>query len=120
MTAADIHAEVLGWVLDEIRRKSLGDEFGGAVAWAPTLVQIPGPGGRPAQAQIPVWHLLLTARNPIPAEGPLHHMGVLGAARPQEKTVRDEVIKGLRLLRELAASKLAPANGHPPAKAGRT
>jgi hypothetical protein len=107
--AIDIHAEVLGWVLDEIDHKSLGEEFGGAVAWS--AVQV-------GNQVVPIWYVMLTARNPIATEGPLHHTGILGAARPQEKTVRDEVIKGMRQLRELTATKLAPANGNARALAG--
>lgn len=108
----DIHAEVLGWVLDEIGRQRMGEEFGAAVTWAPMPAQTPQ-----GVITVPGWLLLITARNPLLGEGPLHHMANLGAPRPVEESTRKEVASGLRMLRDLAASKLAGSNGHAPALA---
>lgn len=109
--AGDIQAEALGWALDEIDRQAFGEHYGAAVTLAMAVVQVPG-GAR----QIPMWSLLITARNPIVGESQLYHGPVpIGCPRPLEKDVRDAVTEGLRLLRDLAASKLAVGNGKAPA-----
>jgi len=110
--AEDIHAEALGWVLDEIGKQAMGEQFGAAVTWAPMPVQTPQ-----GVVTVPGWLLLITARNPLLGEGPLHHMANLGMPRPVEGSTRGEVAKGLRMLRDLAATKLARPNGQAPVPA---
>lgn len=115
MTAVDIQAQVLGWVLDEIAGQCFGEDYGAAVTFG--VVPMQGPAG--AQA-VPAWLLLITARSPLLGQGPLYHGPVgIGAPAPVEADVRAEVTRGLRALRELAASKLAGSNGRAPATAGR-
>ena len=105
--ATDIQAEVLGWVLDEIDKQRMSEEFAAAVTFGPATAQ--GPEG---SFQVPVWTLMITTRNPLLGQGPLYHGPVsIGSPRPEEKAVRDEVADGLRQLRDLAASKLAGSNG---------
>jgi hypothetical protein len=107
--ATDIGYEIRMWVSHEIDKQAFGEDFGFAVTLA-AVVQ-PGPQG---PVQVPVWTLLLTARNPVLGEGPLYHGPVpVGFTVPDEATVRGEVAKGLQQLRDLAASKL----GRKPAKA---
>jgi hypothetical protein len=103
---------VLGWVLDEVGKQALGQDYGAAVTFAPSPVQTPA-----GIQVIPAWFLLVTARNPILREGPLYHGPVPmspGAPRPVEAEVRAAVADGLRQLRDLAASKLAGGNGRGP------
>jgi hypothetical protein len=104
----DISAEVTGWVADEIGKQRFGEDYGYAVMLAPSMLQTPqGP------AQVPMWALLITARSPLLGQGPMYHGPVpLGVARPAEDEVRAQVTKGLKALRDLAASQLASANGH--------
>lgn len=113
--ATDIYAEVLGWAKDEIDKQRFGEDFGVAVMLGPAVIASPA-----GQQQVPMWSLLITARSPLMKEGPMYHGPVpVGVARPAEDVVRGAVTEGLRLLRDLAASKLAGANGKAPAKAGR-
>jgi hypothetical protein len=99
------------WIEDEIAKQRFGEEFGFAVIMGSAAVQTPQGIG-----QVPMWMLLITARNPLVKEGPLYHGPVpIGFPQPQEKHVRAEVAKGLRALRDLAASRLATTNGHAPA-----
>jgi hypothetical protein len=107
MAAQDIKAQVELWVISEIKKQGLGEDFGFAVTWGPAPVQTPQ-----GVVVVPAWHLLLTCRNPLLGEGELYHMGQLGAPRPKEADVRREVASGVRQLRDLAASKLAGSNGH--------
>jgi hypothetical protein len=108
---ADIHAELLGWVLDELDRVRLGEAYGAAVSLTPAMI---GPG-----QTVPVWMLLITARNPMLTEGPLFHFvplpGPLPGPRPGEEAVRAAVADGVRQLRDLMSRKLAGGNGHAPA-----
>jgi hypothetical protein len=112
MAAQDIQAELLGWALDETQKQCFGEDFGVAVSFG--LVPI-----NPQQV-LPVWQLVITARNPILGQGPLFHAKPIGDprqagmhTRPSEETVRAEVGEGLRLLRALAASMLGKSNGKP-------
>jgi hypothetical protein len=106
--AQDIAAEVQAWVADEIDRQRMGKEYGFAVAWGAAQVQ-----AEQGSRVLPVWTLLLTARSPLIGDGPLYHGPVpVGAVRPAEDEVRRHVGEGLRMLRDLAASKLAARNGH--------
>jgi len=113
--SSDIQAEALGWALDEIGKQRFGEDFGAAVTLQGAAVQTPqGP------ASVPMWTLLLTARNPLLKGGPLYHGPVpVGSPRPAEDVVRAEVTKGLQLLRNLAASQLAGSNGHAKVIPGR-
>jgi hypothetical protein len=112
---SDIHAEVLGWVLDEIGKQALGEDYGVAVQLGGVQVMTPqGPG------MVPAWQLLITGRNPLLGEGPLFHGPVpVGGPRPVEAEVRAAATEGLRQLRVLAASKLAGSNGKAPARLAR-
>jgi hypothetical protein len=112
--AASLQKQVLGWVLDEISKQRFGEEFGADVSWG--AVQVPAQGGA---RMVPSWLLLLTARNPVLGEGPLYHLAPLGLTPvPEQAAVRAAVTRGLKMLRDLAASKLTVGNGHPPALAG--
>jgi hypothetical protein len=111
----DITAEVTGWVAGEIAKQRFGEDFGYAVSLGLAAVQTPQ-----GVAQVPMWTLLITARNPLLKEGPLYHGPVpIGTPRPEEKNVRAEVTNGLKALRDLAASKLSAGNGRAPAGARR-
>lgn len=111
----NIVREIEVWVQDEIRKQRLGEEFGFAVNLGAAAVQTPR-----GMAQMPMWMLLITARNPLLTEGPLFHGPVpIGFPRPAEQIVRAEVAKGLNALRDLSASKLATGNGHTPAGLAR-
>lgn len=112
MTAQDIETQVKAWVSSEVTKQAFGETFGYAVTFGVAAVQTPaGP------AQIPMWTLLLTTHNPLLNEGPLYHGPVaIGSPRPSEKDVRAEVAKGMGLLRGLAKTKLAGANGHAQAR----
>jgi hypothetical protein len=112
--AIDMHAELLGWVMDEIHLQAMGQEYGAAVTLG--VGQAQGPQG---VITVPVWQLLLTGRNPVLGEGPLWHMVPLTGPRPDAAQVRERVGDGLRQLRDLAASKLAQGNGHAPLARGR-
>lgn len=104
----DITAQVTAWAADEISKQALGEEYGFAVTLGVAVMQTPqGP------AQLPMWTLLITARNPLLGEGPLYHGPVpVGSPRPEEKDVRAEVTKGLDMLRGLAVAKVSGLNGH--------
>ena len=107
----DIHAEVLGWVLDQIGKQAFSEDYGAAVSFGAAPLQTPQ-----GQRIVPVWTLLITARNPLLGQGPLFHGPVpIGSPRPVEADVRAAVTEGLRLLRDLAASQLAGSNGKAPA-----
>lgn len=109
MAAVDLHAQALAWATDEIGKQCFGEDFGVAVTWGPEPLT---EGGR--QRLAPGWLLMLTARNPELGQGPLYHGPVgIGLPAPVEAQVRKQVTDGLKALRELAASKLAGANGHP-------
>lgn len=114
--ADDIHAELLGWITDEVDAVRLGEAYGCAV----TLLAAQAP-TRQGMTMIPVWQLLVTARNPLLTEGPLFHFVPLPGPRPDEEAVRAAVADGVRQLRELTATKLAGGNGHqvPPAGLAR-
>jgi hypothetical protein len=102
MAAEDIRAQIEEWVADEVRGKCLADDYG----WSVTLLAAPMQG--PAGVQIvPIWHLLLTTRNPMLGEGPLFHFVGLPGPRPEELAVRGEVGKGMAALRDLDGKKLA-------------
>jgi hypothetical protein len=104
----NIAHEAEGWAEDEISRQRFGEDYDYAISLGRAMAQTPQ-GPRP----VPMWMLFLTARNPMLGEGPLYHGPVpVGAPKPVEAEVRAQVAEGLRLLRELAASKLAGANGH--------
>ena len=91
MAAEDIHAQVLGWALDETGKQAFGEDFGVAVAFGMAMMQTPaGP------AQIPMWSLFIT-----------------GSPRPVEAEVRKQVGEGIRMLRDLGKRKLAGNNGRP-------
>lgn len=107
MTAQDIRTEVDTWVADEIGKQAFGEAFGWAVTWGPAPAQ--GPQG---MVMVPLWQLLITARNPLLGQGDLYHLAQLGAPRPKEADVRREAAEGLRQLRELARAQTAGANGH--------
>lgn len=107
MAAKDIRAQVELWVIDEIKKQGLGEEYGFAVTWGPAPVQAPQ-----GVVLVPAWQLLLTCRNPMVGEGELYHLAQLGAPRPKDADVRREVAGGVRQLRDLAASKIAGSNGH--------
>lgn len=100
--------EAEGWAEDEIRKQAFGEDFDYAVTLQQGMVATPqGP------RAVPVWTLLLTARSPLLGEGPLYHGPVpVGSPKPDEKAVREQVTEGIRLLRELAKSRLAGQNGH--------
>jgi hypothetical protein len=104
----NISREVEEWVEDEIGKQRFGEDYSYAVTLGATVAQtLEGP------QQIPTWMLLVTTRSPILSEGPLFHGPVpIGAARPKESDVREQVAEGIRQLRELFRSKLAGANGH--------
>ena len=107
MAAEDIHAQVLGWALDETGKQAFGEDFGVAVAFGMAMMQTPA---GPAQ----MWSLFITARNPILGEGPLYHGPVpVGSPRPVEAEVRKQVGEGIRMLRDLGKRKLAGNNGRP-------
>lgn len=111
----DIHAEVLGWVLDEIGKQRLGEEFAAAVQLGAAQVMT-----QAGPSMMPAWTMLITARSPLLGQGPMYHGPVpVGGPRPVEDEVRAAVADGLRQLRNLAASKLAGANGKPPARVAR-
>jgi hypothetical protein len=112
--AIDMHAELLGWVLDEIGKQAMGQEYAAAIALGVGQVQAPQ-----GVIAVPSWQLLLTARSPLLGEGPLWHMVPLAGPRPDSAHVREQVGDGLRQLRDLAASKLAQGNGHAPLARGR-
>lgn len=103
----DIHAELRGWVLDELDRIRLGEAYDCAVTLLAGQMQTPQ-GAR----IIPVWQLLVSCRSPLLAEGPLFHFVPLAGPRPEEEAVRAAVADGVRQLRDLTASKLASSNGH--------
>jgi hypothetical protein len=107
MAAEDITDQVTAWALDEVTKQSMGEDFGVAVTCTPTPVAAPQ-----GMTLVPAWHLLITARNPVLAEGPLFHLAAIGGPRPKQADVRKEAGNGLRLLRDLAKSKLAAGNGH--------
>lgn len=115
MASQDIAWEVLGWAAGGIDEQCFGEDYGVAVTFAPTPAQTP----QGAIQMVPVWQLLITARNPLLNSGPLYHLCPIGDlaavdknARPQEDAVRAAVTDGLRKLRALARSKTAPgANG---------
>jgi hypothetical protein len=110
MAAENIHALISLWVEDEVRGKCLADDYG----WSVTLLAAPVQ--TPAGVQImPLWHLLLTTRNPLLGEGPLFHFVGIPGPRPDENAVRGEVGKGMFALRDLASRKLAGGNGKPSA-----
>lgn len=110
----DIRDEVAAWVADEIGKQRFGEDFAFTVALGAAMAQ--GPAG---PVQVPMWTVLLTARNPMLGEPPLYHGPVaVGAVRPAEDDVRGEVSKGMAALRDLAASKLAGAR-KPPAGLAR-
>lgn len=113
MTAVDICAQVQEWALAEVQAQCLGEDYGVATTWMPAGVQAPD-----GVHQIPAWHLLITARNPLLGQGALYHMvpiepisaaGIVHA-RPTQEQVKAAVTDGLRKLRDLAASK---TNGRP-------
>ena len=107
MTAVDIAAQATAWAVAEVEKQCLGEEYGVAVFAGAAMMPTPeGP------RQIPVWTLLLTARNPLLKEGPLYHMVPVAPVRPAAEQVTAAVADGLRQLRDLAASKLAGLNGH--------
>jgi hypothetical protein len=106
MGAQDIRAETEAWVADQVGNVCFGEEYGFAVAWGPAPVQAPQ-----GAVMIPVWQLVLTARNPIVTEPALYHLAVLGQPRPKEADVRREVNEGIRQLRDLARSKVTGLNG---------
>lgn len=95
------------WAEDEIGKQALGEDFGYAVSLQQAMVATPqGP------VAVPAWALLLTTRSPVLKEGPLYHGPVpVGSPAPVEADVRAHVTEGMRLLRELARSKLAAGNG---------
>ena len=108
MAAENIHALISLWVEDEVRSKCLADDYG----WSVALLAAPMQG--PAGVQIvPLWHLLLSTRNPLLGEGPLFHFVPLPGPRPDENAVRGEVGRGMAMLRDLAGKKLAGGNGKP-------
>ena len=114
--ATDIHAEVLGWVLDEISRQAMGEEFAAAATWGPAPKPAPGaPGG---VTLTPAWQVMVTCRSPLVGEGWLYSMGQLGEARPDETFTRAAVADCLRKLREVAAGRIAGGNGRALAKPG--
>ena len=108
MAAQDIRPQVEIWVLTEIRKLCLGEDYGFAVTWGPQAL----PNGQGGAVMVPQWMAVITARNPLLGEGELFHLANLGAPRPQEAHVRREVAEGIRQLRELAASKIRGSNGH--------
>lgn len=104
----NIGREAEAWAEDEIARQRFGEDYSYALSLG--MAQVMTPGG---PAQIPVWTLLITCRNPMLTEGPLYHGPVpVGTPKPEEKAVRAQVAEGIRLLRELASSKLSGGNGH--------
>jgi hypothetical protein len=111
VTAACIDELVKAWALDEIAQQAFGTEYRIAVTWVP----VPAPGA--PNVIVPGWYLAITTRNPIIGEPRLCHTVPIGMPEPDEKTVRRVIADGLRLLRDLTASKLAGVNGHDPAAA---
>jgi hypothetical protein len=109
MAAQDIKAQVELWVIGEIKKQGLGEDFGFAVTWGPAPVQTPQ-----GVVMVPAWQLLLTCANPLVGEGELYHMAPqgIGAPRPKEADVRREVASGISQLRDLAKSKISGSNGH--------
>jgi hypothetical protein len=111
VAAEDIHAQISLWVADEVRSKCLADDYGWSVTLLPVSAQTPA-----GVQVIPLWHLLLTTRNPLLGEGPLFHfVPIPMPARPDENMVRGEVGEGMAALRDLARKKLAGGNGKPAA-----
>jgi hypothetical protein len=96
------------WAEDEIGKQALGEDFGYAISLQQAMVATPqGP------AAVPMWALLLTTRSPVLKEGPLYHgPAPVGSPAPVEAELRAQVTEGMRLLRELARSRLTAGNGH--------
>ncbi len=120
MAAEDITDQVTAWALDEVSRQCMGEHYGVSVTWAPVPAQSPS-----GVQVVPVWHLLITGRNPLLAEGPLYHTQVIGDmalidahVRPKQDTVRAAVTAGLRAICGLASRKLAGPDGKPSVPAG--
>lgn len=104
----NIAREAEAWAEDEIGKQRFGEDYAYALTLGQAAVQTPR-GPQP----VPAWMLLLTARNPIVTEGPLYHGPVpVGSPKPVEAEVRAQIAEGIRLLRQLATSKLAGGNGH--------
>jgi hypothetical protein len=108
MTITDLSAQAQAWALDEAAKASLGEDFGVGVCWTPQPAQSP-------QGVVPVpgWVLLITARNPLLGQNALYHLVPVGTPVPVEADVRAEVVRGIKMLRDLAASKLTEVNGGP-------
>ena len=106
MAVTDLGAQAKAWALDEAGRECFAEDFGCDVFCSPQVIQ--GPQG---PQLIPVWVLVLTARNPLLGEGPLHHTVPVGSPAAKEDDVRKAVAEGMQALRDLAASKLAGVNG---------
>lgn len=109
MTITDLGAQARAWALDEAAKASLGEDFGVDVCWSPQPAQTPSG----AIQAVPGWMLLITARNPLLGQNPLYHLVPVGAPAPGEAQVRAEVVRGIKALRDLAASKLTEVNGGP-------
>ncbi len=112
--ADDIQAGLLGWASDELDRVRLGEAYGIAITLLAGQARTPQ-----GVATVPVWQLLVTARNPLLTEGPLFHFVPLPSPRPEEEQVRAAVADGVRQLRNLTARKLAGGNGRAPAGLAR-
>lgn len=106
MAADDIKSQVDAWVADEIGKQAFGEAFGFAVTWGPAPVQAPQ-----GMVMIPAWSAVISCLNPLLEGGDLFHLAQLGAPRPKEADVRQQVADGIRQLRELARSKISGANG---------
>jgi hypothetical protein len=106
--AQDIRPQVEAWVIDEIRKCALGEQYGFAVTWGPQ----PVPNGQGGAVLVPAWACVITCQNPLLGQGDLYHLAQLGAPRPKEADVRREVADGIRQLRDLARTKIGEPNGH--------
>jgi hypothetical protein len=109
MAVTDLGAQAKAWALDEAAKQCFTEDYGCDVFCMAQAMQ--GPSG---PVLVSVWVLVLTARNPLLGEGPLHHAVPVGSPVAAEENVRKEVGDGIRALRDLAASKLAGLNGASP------
>jgi hypothetical protein len=109
MAITDLGVQAKAWALDEASRRCFTEDYGcDLFGMAQAMQTAQGP------MLIPVWVLVLTCRNPLLGEGPLHHTVPLGSPVVSEEQVRKAVAEGVRALRDLAASKLAGLNGGAP------
>jgi hypothetical protein len=105
----DLGAQAKAWALDEAAKHCLTEDFGVDVCWSPQAAQTPQ-----GVQMIPGWVLLITMRNPLLGQPPIYHLAPVGIPVTGEEQMRAEVGKGIRMLRDLAATQLAGINGGAP------